>query len=101
VIHYLAFLLGMGETVLILGFIYYAARVKSAEKSEAEAWTLAKQCMDAKDAAEDGFKKAKEFFDEAAKRPTLSVFTPDQLEDLAKQLGMKLFLYSNTPDVKQ
>ena len=98
--HFLAFLVGAGETLLILGFIYYMARVKSAEKSTAEAWALAKQCMDAKEAAESGFKQAKDFFEELKKQPTVAIFTPEQIEDLSRQLGHKMFLYGST-GVKQ
>ena len=98
---FLAGLVGVAFTLLALVAIYYMARVKAAEKDAAEAWILAKQCMDAKEAAEDGFNKAKEFFDALKKQPTVAMFTPEQLEDLSRQLGHKMFLYGSTPDVKQ
>ena len=89
-------LVGVAFTLLALVAIYYGARVKSAEKDAFEAWALAKQCMDAKEAAESGFKQAKEFFEELKKQPTVAIFTPEQIEDLSRQLGHKMFLYGST-----
>jgi len=89
-------LVGVAFTLLALVAIYYIARVKSAEKDAAEAWALAKQCMDAKEAAESGFKQAKEFFEELKKQPTVALLTPEQIEDLSRQLGHKMFLYGST-----
>lgn len=97
----LTFSAGIAFTLLALVAIYYAVRVKSAEKATEDAFKLAKQCMDAKEAAEDGFKKANEFFQEMKKQPNLAVFTPEQIEELGRVLGQKLFLYTSTPDVKQ
>ena len=92
--------LSIVATVALLGMFYFMARVRSAEQATDEAFRLSKQCMDAKEAAETGFEQMKKYYDEMRKQPNLAVFTPDQLEDLAKQLGTKLFLYTSTPEGK-
>lgn len=94
-------LVGVAFTLLGLVAIYYMARVNSAEKDAVEAWALAKQCMDAKEAAEQGFEQAKKIFEELKKQPTVALMTSEQIDSVAKQIGSQLFLYGHTSDVKQ
>lgn len=78
---------GAVTALLAVTSVYYAVRVKRAEYLRDEAVELAELCMDAKKSAEDGFTKAKEFFDVQLKRPVTAIMTDDQCENVAKYVA--------------
>lgn len=83
---------GAGAAILGLSVLtlYYGLRVRNAESERNEAVRLAARAMEAKEAAEEGFKKAKEFFDERLKLPVVASMTDEQCENLARYLAGKL-----------
>lgn len=83
-------IVGILAGVLIFFFAalawFYRGCVLDAETKRDEAQTMAARALEAKQNAEDGFSKAKAWFDERAKIPLIATFTPEQLEDLKKEL---------------
>ena len=88
----LAAIAGAAILFFILTTLIYRGQVKNAESERDEAIKLASQAMDAKQSAEDGFTKAKQFFDDKMKMPVAAIMTDEQIDNIAKYLAGKLLL---------
>jgi hypothetical protein len=71
---------------------FYRGCVRDAEQKRDEAQHMAAQALEAKATAEDGFSKAKQFFDERNKIPLVALFTEEQMDKLAGILAERLFM---------
>lgn len=81
---------------------FYRGCVQDAETKRDEAQTMAARALEAKQTAEDGFRKAKEYFDERNKIPLVALFTEEQMDKLAGILSERLFMSTvRTTDLKQ
>jgi hypothetical protein len=78
---------GAVTALLAVAAIVSTVRVKRAEQLRDEAVQLAAHAMNAKQSAEDGFVKAKAWFDEQSKRPITALMTDDQCENVAKYVA--------------
>jgi hypothetical protein len=98
-----------GLTVFLTGLIlYYRSEAKfwrgevaQAEVLRDEAVTLSAKALEAKDGAEEGFKKAKDFFDERNKIPLLAIMTDEQCGRIAKYLEEHLLGFSKSTGMIQ
>lgn len=87
-----------GLIVFLLGLaIYYRSDAKfwrietaSARAQRDEAVTLSSRALEAKQNTEDGFTKAKQFYDERSKLPLRAVVTDEQCENMAKFIAGKV-----------
>src|SRR6266403_4180394 len=73
---------------------FYRGCVRDAESKRDEAILLSAQSMQAKQNAEDGFTKAKTWFDERNKQPLVALFTEEQIDKLVGILSERLFMSS-------
>jgi len=71
---------------------FYRGCVRDAEAKRDEAISMAARALEAKQNAEDGFSKAKAYFDERNKLPLVALFTEEQLEKLTGILSERLFM---------
>lgn len=71
---------------------FYRGCVRDAEAKRDEAVSMAARALEAKQNAEDGFSKAKLYFDERNKIPLVALFTEEQMDKLAGILSERLFM---------
>jgi hypothetical protein len=98
-----------GLTVFLLGLVFYYRSnaafwqevAENAEGSRDDAIKVSSQALDAKQSAEDGFKKAKDFFEERQKQPLVAVMTDTQCENIAKFLEERLLGFSKPTGMVQ
>lgn len=85
--------LGGTTAVSVLYGLYVTIHASKLKDALQAADRLAKQCMDSKDAAEQGFGDAKKFFDEQMKRPYVVSISEEQIRSIAESLGGVLLPY--------
>jgi len=78
--------------LLLISTFTYRGRVLEAEFKRDEAVNMCADALEAKKNAEDGFVKAKAFFDERLKLPVAALMTDEQIDRIAEYLASKLFL---------
>lgn len=71
---------------------FYRGCVRDAESKRDEALKIATQALEAKQNAEEGFTKAKNWFDERNKLPLVALFTDEQMDKLVGILAERLFM---------
>jgi len=92
-----------GLILLFIGTtIFYRSCVIDAENKRDEAISMSARALEAKQVAEEGFAKAKTFFDERNKIPLLALMTEEQMDKLAGVLAERLFMSNvRTTEIKQ
>ena len=98
----LAGVAGASILALSVGTLAYRGQIKDAEAKRDEAIKVAAGALEAKKNAEEGFLKAKEFFEKHMQTPVNALMTDEQVDRISAYLGGKLFLASNTiSEIKQ
>lgn len=77
---------------LFVSTLVYRGRALDAENKRDEAITLAADALVAKKNAEEGFEKAKIFFEKHMSQPLNALMTDEQVDKIAQYLAGKLLL---------
>lgn len=98
----LAGVAGASILALSVSTLVYRGQVKDAENKRDEAIRVAAGALEAKKNAEEGFLKAKEFFEKHMSTPVSALMTDEQVDRVAQYVAGKVFLSSNAvSQVKQ
>lgn len=98
----LAGIAGASILALAVSTLAYRGQVLDAENKRDEAIEVAAGALEAKKNAEEGFLKAKEFFEKHMQTPIQALMTDEQVDRVAQYVAGKVFLSSSAiSQVKQ